>query len=107
MQARRATIGARGLEHNCLVGGKGQEFSSGVKVKMMAKWVFHSLGINLVGQASPKERELFHATTLTDTHGVYDHMDLRRAINASGRQAPKGYKVINFECYRQVGFPPL
>ncbi len=89
MQARGATIGARGLEHNCLVGGKGQEFSSGVKVKMMAKWVFHSVGIDLVGQASPKERELFHATMVANTHGVYDNMDLRRALNSSGKRAPK------------------
>ncbi len=89
MQARGATIDARVLGQNCLVGVKGQELSSWVKVKMKAMWVFQSAGIDLVGQAIPQELRWMFAAMVTIAYCVNEDMNLLTDLNTMVNRAPR------------------
>ncbi len=75
------------LEYDCLVGVKGQEFLSWVKVKMMAMWEFYVMSIGEAGQAILVELQLLLAVMVVNACDVYEDMDLLRALNASVKRS--------------------
>ncbi len=74
------------LEYDCLVGVKGQEFLSWVKVKMMAMWELYVMIIGEAGLAILIMQLLLVAMVI-NAREVYVNMDSLKPLNESEKRS--------------------